>query len=267
MPIDVHPARARGRTPEQVTQEQAERAGKEKARAITNTRNVPAKTSAGTVVAAPPDTRTEIQKYVDEIAPSGITGRLIKFGKAGTFVFADDGEAVPEDANFLALCAEVLIGWIWFYRDGETPPDRVCGLLYGGFILPACSTLGDTDETQWEPGLSGQAEDPWKHQILLPLQNTATKEFSTFGTTNQTGRRSIGGLLKHFDGMQKTNPAEVPVVRLAASGFNHRDERVGWVPVPQFRIIGRASRDDAARPELPPPDTSAGGDMDDKIPF
>ena len=218
-------------------------------------------------MAAPPDSRTEIQKYVDEIAPSGITGRLIKFGKGGVFVFADDGEPVPESADFLALCGEVLVGWIRFHRDGETPPDRICGLLYGGFILPSRSTSGDTDETQWEPGLSGQAEDPWKHQILLPLQNTETKEFFTFGTTSQTGRRSIGGLLKHFDRMQKSNPAEVPVVRLKASGFNHRDERVGWVPVPQFAIVGRAPRDDAAKPELPPPDTSPAGDMNDEIPW
>ena len=135
------------------------------------------KTSAGTGWAPPPDTLTEIQKYVDEIAPSGITGRLIKFGKAGAFVTADDGEPVPESADFLALCAEVLIGWIRFYRDGETPPDRVCGLLYGGFILPIRSTLGDNDETQWEPGLSGQAEDPWKHQIFCRCKTPRQENF------------------------------------------------------------------------------------------
>ena len=36
---------------------------------------------------------------------------------------------------------------------------------------------------------------------------------------------------------------------------------------PVFAVVGHAPRDDAAKPEIPPPDTSAGGDMDDKIPF
>ena len=211
---------------------------------------------------ASPDNRTSVQKYVDEIAPASIVGRLIKFGKEGAFVTADDGEPVPETADFLALADETLVGWIKFSRDDDTPPERIMGTLYDGFCMPARNTLGDMDQAEWPAGLSGTPEDVWKHQICLVLQNAETKEFFTFATTSLTGRRAVRNLLKHFDRMQRTNPGEVPIVRLKAGGFNHRDDRIGWVPVPVFAVVGRAPRDAAAKP-----DTSVAADINDKIPF
>jgi hypothetical protein len=282
MPIDTHPARARGRTPEEITQAQKEQAAKDKARAnaskatassakpagavqaitpevLAETGKLPTKATSGTALATP-DSRTEVQKYIDEIAPANIVGRMVKFSKDGKFVTADDDEPIDEAAEFIALCDEVLIGWIRFHRDGETPPDRVQGLLYDGFVMPPRNTLGDMDESRWEPGLSGQLEDPWKHQMCLVLQHAVTREMFTFVTTSETGRRSIGNLLRHYNRMQKTNSDEVPVVRLKPGGFNHRNGF--WVPVPVFVINGRAPRDSAAKP-----DTSAAGDMNDQIPF
>jgi hypothetical protein len=136
MPIDVHPRR--GRSPAEIIAEQKIQAEKDKAekdKARANARKpamtidlVPAKPDATTVATLAPDTRTPAQRYLDEIAPAAITGRLIKFGKEGTFCTADDGEPVPEGAEFLALCDETLIGWIRFHDD-DTPPDRVQGLF------------------------------------------------------------------------------------------------------------------------------------------
>jgi hypothetical protein len=40
------------------------------------------------------------QRYLDEVAPSGVVGRLIKFGKDGTFVTPDDGQDVPPETEF-----------------------------------------------------------------------------------------------------------------------------------------------------------------------
>ena len=68
-------------------------------------------------------------RYLDECAPSGIVGRLVKFDKTGTFVTSDDGEEVDEDAEFIALCDQTVIGWQKFNGPGE-PPDKVMGLLY-----------------------------------------------------------------------------------------------------------------------------------------
>ena len=171
-------------TPEEIVAEQKRQAAKDTAaRKAAAASSVPAKavTVASTTVATPaPDTRTEAERYVDEIAPASIVGRMIKFSKDGQFVTADDDEPVDEAAEFIALCDEMLVGWIRFHRDGETPPDRVQGLLYDGFKVPPRETLGDMDETQWEPGLAGKPEDPWKHQMCLVLQQTETRELLHF---------------------------------------------------------------------------------------
>jgi len=51
------------------------------------------------------------------------------------------------------------------------------------------------------------------------------------------------------------------VVRLKIGGFQHRDDRVGWVKTPVLAVVGRAPKDSAAKP-----DTSIAADMNDEIP-
>jgi hypothetical protein len=62
--------------------------------------------------------------------------------------------------------------------------------------------------------------------------------------------------------MQKTHPDQLPVVRLKSGGFNHRDERIGFVKTPLLAVVGRAPRDSAAKP-----DTSLSADLNDQIPY
>src|SRR5262245_21518306 len=225
----------------------------------------PAK-ATGTAVAVP-DTRTDIEKYIDTIAPSMIAGRLIKFdGKVGQFSTVDDGEPLADDTEFIALCGEVLIGWVKFRGEGEQP-DRICGLLYDGFVMPARETLGNNDPNDWPAGLTGQPQGPWLHQILLPLQHTGTHELFTFSSTSITGRRAIGTLLRSFDRMRRANPGLRPVIRLKVGGFNHRDERIGWVNVPVLVIVGRAGGGGGGIKREPKPDTSVKGDMQDELPW
>jgi hypothetical protein len=81
-------------------------------------------------------------------------------------------------------------------------------------------------------------------------------------TSSKTGRRAVGNLLRHFNRMQKTNPGEFPVVRLRTGGFQHRDDRVGFVSTPVFVVCGRSPRDSVATP-----DTSIGSLLDDAILF
>jgi hypothetical protein len=239
-----------------------QRVDAEKHRAAATKSAVPAVTTngAGTAVAAP-DNRSPVERYVDEIAPSTIAGRLIKFSKEGKFIITETGDELNPDEDFVALCDETLIGWIKFGADGE-PPERHQGLLYGGFVMPSRESLGDNDQGQWPVGLSGQPTDPWQHQICLVLQSPATQELFTFSTTSQTGRRAIGNLLRHYDRMRRNDPNSYPVIRLKPSGFEHRDERVGWVHVPAFAVVGRTPKNSAAIP-----DTSPAADMNDEVPF
>jgi hypothetical protein len=207
------------------------------------------------------DQRDPVQQYLDEVAPASIVGRMIKFSKDGRFVTHDDGEPIAEDAEFVALCDQTLVGWIKFNGDGE-PPDRIMGLLYDGFQMPPRESLGDLDQSKWPIGLDNMPADPLQHQMYLVLQNVTTMEMSTFVTSSKTGRRAVGNLLKHYNRTKKTHPDDVPVVRLRVGGFPHPDERIGWVNTPVFVVVGRRSRDSSAVP-----DTSPGSDMNDKIGF
>ena len=226
--------------------------------AATGTAVTPAKSAAVAV----PDNRTPQQAYLDEIAPAALVGRLIKFSKDGEFITVDDETPIPEDADFIALCDETLVGWQKFFNDG-TPPERHMGLLYGDvFIMPARETLGDMDPADWPAGLSGAPEDPWRHFMFLVLQNTASGEMHTFSTSSKTGRRAVGNLLRHYERLKRSSADELPIVRLKAGGFQHRDERIGFVPTPVFGVVGRAPRGSAAKP-----DTSTAADMNDELPF
>jgi hypothetical protein len=211
---------------------------------------------------AVPDMRTPQQAYLDEIAPpSSLVGRPIKFDdKAGTWLFSDTDEEIDPNTDFIALCDEILIGWIKFNGKGEQP-DRIQGLLYDGFIMPSQSTLPDRDPSKWELGLSGEPEDPWQHQMCLVLQSPGTHELGTFATTSRTGRRAIGNLLRYYDRLRRKDDDHYPVVRLKVSGYNHKDERVGWVHTPVFAVVGKAPKASAAIPN-----TSLSGDMNDEIP-
>jgi hypothetical protein len=180
--------------------------------------------------------------------------------KVNKFVTVDDGSDV-EDTDYIALCNETLVGFIKFSGD-DLPPERIQGLLYDGFRMPSEDELPDRDKTQWPEGLSGAPEDPWKHQMALPLMNAATQEVLVFTTLNDTGRRAVGRLLQHYERMLRLNPDELPIVRLKVGGFNHRDPRVGWVSTPQFAIVGRTKRDAVAKSAVVPDDFD-----DQEIPF
>ena len=62
--------------------------------------------------------------------------------------------------------------------------------------------------------------------------------------------------------MQRREPNEYPVIKLALGSFQHRDERVGNVVVPAFPRVGKTPKTGMAAI-----DTSMGGDLDDAIPF
>jgi hypothetical protein len=212
---------------------------------------VPARPPASVPVAKP--TEDNVSRYLDEVAPASIVGRMIKFSKDGKFVTPDDESEISEDQDFTALCDETLVGYVKFNGPGE-PPDKHMGLLYDGFVMPDRKTLGDLDKSKWELGLDNEPDDPWQHHQYLVLQQADTKELFTFVTSSKTGRRAVGNLLRHYDRLRRSNANDVPVVRLCTGGYKHKDDRVGWVVTPVFVVFGKTPRDSAVKP-----DTSTGG--------
>jgi hypothetical protein len=209
---------------------------------------------------AVPDARTSVAQYLGEhTSQSMVSGDIIKLSKEGKMINHATGDEIDPNAEFVALMREVAVTWSEFPKD--EPPIHVGGLLYEGYVLPPRESLGNLDKSKWPLGLSGMPEDPVKNQIYLPLQNVDTKELVTFITGSRTGRNAVGSLLRHYERMRKAHPDELPVVRLRTGGFNHKDERIGWVTTPAFVVVGRTPADSAARP-----DTSLATDMNDEIP-
>jgi len=125
----------------------------------------------------------------------GLGGTFFKFAKDGKFRKTSDDEEIPEGTRFVVIYDQIQGGWIKFMGKGN-PPERKQGNLFDGFVPPDRETLGDTDESEWEVGLSGKPADPWQFQLLLPLQHVETGELYVFNTSSITGRRAVDNLIQ-----------------------------------------------------------------------
>jgi hypothetical protein len=191
----------------------------------------------------------------------GMAGTFFKFAKDSRFRKSIDDEEIPEGTEFVVIYDQVQAGWIKFTGKGN-PPVRKQGAVFGGFVPPPRSELGDEDRSEWDTDLSGKPADPWQFQLLIPMQNVETGELFVFQTTSLTGRRAADNLIGLCGRMEKNEPEHYPVIKLRISGFNHRDERVGWVKTPAFERVGKATKANTTMAE-----TAASADMDDVIPF
>jgi hypothetical protein len=165
---------------------------------------------------------------------------------------------VPEGTEGVAGTDMVEAGWIKFNGKGS-PPDRKMGLIAQGYRPQKREELGDLDQSKWELGLDGKPTDPWQHQMVLPIL-TRNDELLLFQTTSLTGRRAVQTVLQHYARMQRREPGYLPVVQLKVSGFQHRDDRIGWVKTPAFAIVGKAKAGAAEKVDIKE-------DLDDDIGF
>jgi hypothetical protein len=200
-----------------------------------------------------------VDTYLNEHCGGG-SGVLFKFSKDQRFRRVDDGEEIPLGREFTVVYDQIQVGWIKFNGKGELP-ERKMGALFQGFIPCPRDELGDDDQSLWEVGLSGKPADPWQQQILLPLQ-AEDGELFIFGTTSITGRRAVGRVIDECRKMLRREPNDYPVVKLALSSFQHREERIGRVTVPAFVRVGKTPKTGVAAI-----DTSIAADMNDEIPF
>jgi hypothetical protein len=221
--------------------------------------SLPAQTSNGGGLAKAKEAQDVVSAYLDTVAPAGLVGREIQF-KEGEYITRDDGQKISEEQVFIAAVDQVLVGLIKFNGKGEKPNVHMAA-IYDGQTPPARETLGDLDESQWQVGLSGKPEDPWSPQNYLPLQDGETGEWFTFVTRTVTGIRAVGNLLRHYERLRRTHPDMYPLVNLKTGGFNHRDDRIGWVSTPALAVVGKHPKGSTAKP-----DASASADLDDEIP-
>jgi hypothetical protein len=190
----------------------------------------------------------------------GMSGTFFKLSKEGKFIKTSDDEEVPA-GTFVVIYDQIQAGWIKFMGKGN-PPERKQGPIFDGFVPPNRDMLGEDDEDDWELGLNGQPTDPWQFQVLIPMQHVESGELFVFNTSSKTGRRACDNLIRLCGRMQQTDPDHYPIIKLRVGGFQHRDDRVGWVNAPAFDPVGKASKADTSMT-----DTSVSGDLNDEIPW
>ena len=149
---------------------------------------------------------------------ANIVGGLIKFAKNGQFITADDDQPVPAGAEFIALADQTFVGWLKFTATARLLAVRwACCTRISS--CPHARALG-TWTNEWELGLDNAPQDPWQHFVCLVLQDArAQKSYSPTrqAQEDRTARlRQFAATL--YDRMHRTNPDELPRVRLGKAG-------------------------------------------------
>jgi hypothetical protein len=119
------------------------------------------------------------------------------------------------------------------------------------------------DQSEWNiDEMTGKPADPWQFQILVPMQRVEDGELFVFQTGSITGRRACDNLIGACIRMEASEPDHYPIIKLRISGFQHKNERIGWVKTPAFERIGKSLKADAAVTQ-----TSLDADLNDEVPF
>src|SRR4029077_14782427 len=93
----------------------------------------------------------------------GPAGEFVRFNKEHKYVCTSDGEEIKTGTKYVCIFDQTQHGLIKFHEKGE-PPTRHMGPMFGGYVPPARTDLGDTDKSLWPKGLNGEPVDPWKSQ-------------------------------------------------------------------------------------------------------
>src|SRR5262249_41065553 len=182
-------------------------------------------------------------------AHGGPVGEFVRFTKEAKLARVSDGEEIPAGTKCVCVFDQAQHGWIKFNGDGQ-PPTRHMGAMFGGYVPSPRTELGDDDKAHWEKGLSGEAVDPWKAQVVLALKGLDGDRLYIFQTMSVTGLRSVASLIAECKQMAKKQPTMYPVVELAIGAFEHKNPQIGTVKKPAFKLVGTAPRDGIEPPQI-----------------
>ena len=178
---------------------------------------------------------------LNEVAPSGIVGRRIKFSKDGAFVTDDDGQEVPKDTVFAALCDQTFVGFMKFNGDGVMP-DVEMGLLYSGL-----RNAGAREPRR--PRREPVGARPGRHAAGRPVATSSCicrcRTPRRSRCSPSTPRRGPAAALSAIccgttTAWPRPRPARCRWCGCGPAGSSTRTRRVGLVPTPMFVVV-RAS--------------------------
>ena len=166
---------------------------------------------------------------------SVIIGDVLKFSK-GDWLAGPDGEEINAETELVAVVPGTVHGWLRW--ENMRPVEQIMGSLVEGFVPPARSMLGHSDQSAWETNAAGKPRDPWQTTIYMPMVSLDAATIFTFTTGSDGGRRyAVGPLCKEYGGHIRQHPDELPIVKLHQDSYAHSDRSIGRVKYPELPIV------------------------------
>lgn len=215
------------------------------------------------------------EKYGDAATARNIVGKLLKFTKFGEYHAGIENENVPIGTELVAYMSSLAAGYIRW--EGGKPAQSEMGYVGEGFVPPKRNDLGWNDAGEWESDDRGNPRDPWQFTNSIIFIDLNREILYTFNTSSKGGLGALGGLSKAYGRHVKTNPRQLPTVKIGLDSYKHSVKAYGEIRFPVFEIIdGKWFPVDELPPfeGLPPfiepqrqIETTMKQDMSDIIPF
>jgi hypothetical protein len=218
-------------------------------------------TGSALIPAAGRELAPEAVEGLDAYAKTGAPawfGELLKFnGKTGGYSAGKDNLPIEQGRLLAAVVPEMLAGHV-LWMDGE---------LADQSWLPAFqfdarehrASLGNQDQDLWPKDEKGQAVDPWKEGVMLPMVDPATREEFTFSSSSVGGVRASKRLthmyVKQMKAAPETTRGCLPVVALSSSSYQHDDKKRGTIYNPVFEGMDWIRASDLLLPPEPGSDS------------
>jgi hypothetical protein len=188
-----------------------------------------------------------IDPYVGLKRHARRTSRRIVLGKKVKFVNGrwpyglKDEYSLPLGTLMVIAFTSIVFGWT--RMQDKKPAEQILGLVVEDFQPPPRKDLGWLDESEWELGLNGQPEDPWKLTYAVPMKRVGPKgEVFTYIASSAANIpvtaafRQVGDLIDMIADRGAFHRGQFPIVELGAEPFPTRFGQNKYKP--SFQIKG-----------------------------
>ena len=170
--------------------------------------------------------------FLAEGAKLNTTGQFLTLTRVGKFVSGQNRDEIPLGTRLVANMPGLRKGWRR-WEAGHNVED-LTELVSEGRPVPARSTLGYMDQSQWEKDDQGQPRDPWQLSYVLEMSDGET--LYIYAASSKGGFGAIGRLCTMYGKERRMRPGMVPIIELQAECYMHPIYKETFVP--NFPIVG-----------------------------
>jgi len=166
---------------------------------------------------------------------NSLVGQRLKFSK-GDWLYGVNSSEMKVGTRLICLGDTIRAGYIK-WQDNRPAATHMSVLAENPMLIKR-EALGDTDQAQWELGMNGLPDDPWKLTFEGVFRNPDDAEdLYTFATSSTGGRNAMATLAKSYLSHRRMVPTDYPIVELGVSSYKHPNKNYGIIKSPSFEII------------------------------